>query len=193
MKDISHTICPAEKAGTLDSPIRRFFQNPKKIVGPFLKEGMTVLDIGCGPGFFSLDMAKIVGDSGQVIACDVQKQMLEKLKRKIKGSTLEKRITVHQCSGEHLGIEQAVDFALAFYMVHEVANQEVFFREIGSILKNSGKLLIVEPPFHVTSKTFRQSLKTATRFGFRAVARPKIFLSKTELLEKISCSDKILS
>jgi ubiquinone/menaquinone biosynthesis C-methylase UbiE len=39
---------------------------------------MTVLDIGCGPGFFTIDMARMVGDSGRVIAADLQAAMLQK-------------------------------------------------------------------------------------------------------------------
>jgi len=48
-------ICPVERAGGLDNRIRRWLQNPQKILRLYIAEGMTVLDVGCGPGFFSLD------------------------------------------------------------------------------------------------------------------------------------------
>ena len=48
-------VCPVELADSLDSKIRRFLQNPQKILKPFVSEGMKVLDIGCGPGFFSIE------------------------------------------------------------------------------------------------------------------------------------------
>ena len=54
-------VCPVEKADRLDTRIRRWLQNPQKILKPYIKEGMTVLDFGCGPGFFSVDMAQMVG------------------------------------------------------------------------------------------------------------------------------------
>jgi len=44
---------------------------------------MIALDVGCGPGYFSLDMARMVGKTGHVIACDLQQGMLQKLKEKI--------------------------------------------------------------------------------------------------------------
>lgn len=54
-------VCPVEHAGSLDNKIRKWLQNPRKILQPFVSEGMTVLDLGCGPGFFSIDMAHMVG------------------------------------------------------------------------------------------------------------------------------------
>ena len=71
MSDRTGRVCPVERAGSLDNTIRRWLQNPKKILGPYLDEGMTVVDIGCGPGFFSIDMAQMVGKSGRVIAVDL--------------------------------------------------------------------------------------------------------------------------
>ncbi|MCP4372916.1 MAG: SAM-dependent methyltransferase, partial [Deltaproteobacteria bacterium] len=61
MSNRNNRICPVERAGSLDSRIRRWLQNPQKILKPYIKEGMTVLDVGCGPGFFSIDMAQMVG------------------------------------------------------------------------------------------------------------------------------------
>lgn len=80
MTDIKNRVCPVGLAGTLDNSIRKWLQNPQKILSPYIKEGMTVLDLGCGPGFFSVPMAKMVGKSGRVIACDLQEGMLRKVK-----------------------------------------------------------------------------------------------------------------
>jgi len=79
-------ICPVERAGSLDSKFRRWLQNPRKILGPYVEEGMTVLDIGCGPGFFSIEMAQMVGPAGRVIACDLQGGMLQKVRDKTQGT-----------------------------------------------------------------------------------------------------------
>jgi len=57
VSDRRNSVCPVEIAGSIDNRIRRWLQNPQKILRPFIKEGMTVLDIGCGTGFFSVDMA----------------------------------------------------------------------------------------------------------------------------------------
>ncbi len=105
-------ICPVERAGGLDNRIRRWLQNPQKILRPYITEGMTVLDVGCGPGFLSLDMAHRVGKSGRVIASDLQEGMLQKVKEKIKGTELEERIVLHKCGENKIGVSEPVDFVL---------------------------------------------------------------------------------
>ncbi len=70
-------ICPWWLAYSFDNPLRRYLHDPRKIVAPYLREGMIAIDIGCGMGYFSSGMAKIVGDAGKVIAVDVQQEMLD--------------------------------------------------------------------------------------------------------------------
>jgi len=137
-------VCPVERAGSLDNRIRRWLQNPYKILGPYIEEGMTVLDIGCGPGFFSIDMAQMVGSTGRVIASDLQEGMLGKLRDKIKGTELEERIILHKCGKNKIALSENVDFVLAFYMVHEISNHDEFFSEIESLLRPNGQVFIVE-------------------------------------------------
>jgi ubiquinone/menaquinone biosynthesis C-methylase UbiE len=60
MSEASH-LCSWKIAFALDNPIRRIIHNPKKILGGYIELGQTVLDLGCGPGTFSLAMAKMVG------------------------------------------------------------------------------------------------------------------------------------
>ena len=67
MEATANKICPVEKADSLNSRFRRWLQNPKKILGKYIEESMTVLDFGCGPGFFSIELAKMVGSSGRII------------------------------------------------------------------------------------------------------------------------------
>ncbi len=145
---------------------------------------MTVLDLGCGPGFFSVDMAMMVGKSGRVIASDLQEGMLQKLQSKIQETELEQRIILHKCEKDKIGIAEHVDFILAFYMVHEIPHQDMFFKEIESILKTNGLILIVEPPFHVSKKSFNQTVKIAQEAGLIAGEGPKVFFSKTVILKK---------
>lgn len=177
-------VCPVERAGNLDSRFRRWVQNPHKILKPYVKEGMIVLDIGCGPGFFSLELARLVGESGRVIASDLQEGMLQKLRDKVKGTEFEKRITLHTSQKDRIGLSDKVDFALAFYVVHETPDQKEFFNEIKSILKTNGKVFIVEPPVHVSRKAFNKTLGIAREAGFIFVESPKVFLSKTAILKK---------
>ncbi|MGD9128180.1 MAG: class I SAM-dependent methyltransferase [Planctomycetia bacterium] len=179
-------VCPVAIAGGLDCRWRRWFQNPRKILAPYVKEGMMAIDIGCGPGFFSIDMARLVGPSGRVIAVDLQKEMLEWLQKKIEGTELEDRFTLHQCKADRIGLDenQKVDFILAFYMVHETPNQEAFFGEVATLLKPNGRLLVVEPPFHVSKAAFNGTLMRAQAFGLTVMETPRVFFGKTALLGK---------
>ncbi len=184
MGDRKNHVCPVERAGILDHRFRRCLQDPRKILKPYIEEGMTVLDIGCGTGFFSVDMAQMVGPSGRVIASDLQEGMLRKLREKIQGTELEERITLHQCEENKVGLSANVDFVLAFYMVHEVPNPREFFEEIKSILKPNAQFLIVEPPFRVSKWAFEETIRKARDAGFKPVEGPKVLLSKTAMLKK---------
>ncbi|MFH2012387.1 MAG: class I SAM-dependent methyltransferase [Pseudomonadota bacterium] len=177
-------VCPVAAAGSLDNRIRKWVQDPRKMLAPYIKEGMTILDIGCGPGFFSIDMAHMVGKSGHLIAADLQEGMLQKVRKKVKGTELEGRITLHKCEENKIGISEKVDFVLLFYMIHEVTNVKAFFSEIETVLKPNGKVFIVEPPFHVSKKAFENTIKKANDAGLAVIERPKLFLNKAAILKK---------
>ena len=72
-------VCPWWLAYTFDNPLRLRFHDSKKIFAPYLREGMSAVDIGCGMGYFSIGMAKIVGESGKIISVDIQQQILDTL------------------------------------------------------------------------------------------------------------------
>lgn len=184
MSHFGKRVCPVEISGILDNRIRRWLQNPQKILGHYIKEGMMVLDLGCGPGSFSIDIARMVGKSGRVIAADLQEGMLQKLKGKIQGTELEKRITLHKCEETRIGLLEKVDFILAFYMVHEVPDQDRFLNEVWSTLKANGQFLMVEPTFRVSKAEFEKTIAKAVNLGFAPVERPKLFLSKAVVLKK---------
>ncbi len=182
MKEDKNRVCPVELAGSLDSKFRRWLQNPNKILAPYVKEGMIVLDIGCGPGFFSIEMAKIVGQKGKVIAADFQEGMLWKIHDKIMGTELEKIIHLHKTEKDKINVNEKVDFALAFYMVHEVPNKENLFKELKNILAAKGKLLVVEPPFHVSKKAFEATIRFAKSIGFSVIQDFKLSLGRYAVL-----------
>lgn len=183
-KEKANMVCRVEYAGGLDNSFRRFFQNPQKILKTYIKSGMTVLDVGCGPGFFSVEIAKMLDGKGKVIAADLQEGMLNIIRKKINGTTLEDRITFHKCEADKIGLTEKVDFAFAFYMVHEVPDKEKFLAEIYSIVKPGGQLYIIEPKFHVTKNAFNNMLERLKKYDFEIVESPKVSLSRTVLLRK---------
>jgi ubiquinone/menaquinone biosynthesis C-methylase UbiE len=168
----------------LDNKIRKWFQNPLKILSPFIKEGMKVLDIGCGPGFFSLELAKMVGNNGKVFSVDLQEGMLQKIRNKIHGTELEDRIKLIKSEEDKINVPGKVDFILAFYMVHEVPKKERLFEALKNVLNEKGQFLIVEPKlFHVTKKEFGLTMQIAEKAGFRVSQGPKLPFSFSAILK----------
>jgi ubiquinone/menaquinone biosynthesis C-methylase UbiE len=177
-----HRVCSVENAGGLDNPFRRWLQNPLKILKPYIHKGMTIMDMGCGPGFFTIDMAKLLDGSGKVIAVDLQEGMLEKVRQKIKGSELEKRIELHKCNQDETGISEKVDFILCFWMIHEVPDQKKLFQEFKTILNPNGQIFIIEPNFHVSGKSFKAMQSRLQDTGFVITGKPKVLFSRSVLL-----------
>ena len=66
-----------------DSSLRHRLQNPKKILeGADLKEGQTVLEVGCGSGFFTIPTAELIGESGHLIAMDPMANFVDEVRQK---------------------------------------------------------------------------------------------------------------
>ncbi len=177
-------VCSHSHSIFLDNFIRRIFQNPKKIVGPYINPGDTVIDLGCGPGYFSIDMAKMVGSQGRVFSVDLQDEMLSKVAHKSGLKNLTDIIHLHQCSQDSIGLDPEVkaDFILAYYMVHETMDHGEFLSQVKTLLKPGGQFLIVEPPFHVSKTLFEQIAKTALDTGFILKERPSGKGGKSVLL-----------
>jgi ubiquinone/menaquinone biosynthesis C-methylase UbiE len=177
-------VCPSSFSYSLDNFIRRLVHKPEIILKPFIKEGMVVLDMGCGPGYFTKDIAGLVGDGGKVIAADLQQGMLDKMIKRVRDSGLEKRVEAHQCQPDSTGIRKKVDFILAFWMVHEVPDQQRFFKEMGSLLNPGGRIMVAEPKIHVTRKSFSEMVNVLESTGFKIIGRPEIVLSRSLLLAR---------
>jgi len=177
-------VCPWWFAYTFDNPLRPIFHNPEKMLSPYVREGMNVADIGCGLGYFSLGLARIVKKSGKVLAIDIQQQMLERLRKRAGKSGLSEIIHPHLCQDNNLDIREPLDFALAFWMIHETTDTKAFFRQLHTALKPSGTLLITEPLFHVSKKKFQHELEIAINVGFTILDKPQIGWSYGVVLQK---------
>jgi ubiquinone/menaquinone biosynthesis C-methylase UbiE len=180
-------VCPRWLGYFLVSPIRRLLQNPEKILRPFVAPGMTVLEPGCGMGFFTLDLARLVGDEGRVVAVDIQPKMLQGLSRRARRAGLEQRIETRLAGADGLAIGDLageVDFTLAYWMVHELPDIERFFVELHESLRPGGKVLLVEPKGHVSSSSFAGQLELAARAGLGVSSRSRSRSSVSAVLER---------
>jgi ubiquinone/menaquinone biosynthesis C-methylase UbiE len=178
-------VCPVSHAGWLASSLRKLLHNPSAILKGLVREGDTALDLGCGPGFFTLPLARLVGESGRVVAVDLQKEMLEMLRVRAARAGLLQRIRPHLCAADVIGYPGPADFVLAFYMVHEVPDIARFMAEVRGLLRPGGRLLMVEPWFHVSARQYRETLAITTQAGLRAIAQPRITLSQATLFERV--------
>jgi len=88
------------------------------------------------------------------------------------------------CQEDDIGIAPPLDFALAFWMVHETPDEAEFLSQLFQVLKPGGLLLMAEPKLHVTPARFEQEIALALRAGFLVKERPRIALSHAILLEK---------
>jgi ubiquinone/menaquinone biosynthesis C-methylase UbiE len=181
---MAHT-CPVWIGYLLLCPFRGFAHDPTKILGPHVREGMTVLDLGCAMGFFSLPLARMVGRSGKVICVDIQEKMLSKLAARAGKAGLSERILAVRATERSLGLQDwhgSVDFALAFAVAHEVPDQPRLFREISAALKPGAPLLVAEPALHVRQRSFEASLSHAQDAGLHLSGRPRVPRSHAALL-----------
>ncbi len=176
------SACPWWLLFTFDNPLRRLIHDPRQILEGMLAPGGTALDVGCGMGYFTLTLARMAGSGGRVIAADLQEQMLAGLRRRASRAGLLDRITLLRTSSDRIGLEARLDFALAFWMVHEVPRPKPFLEEILAVLKPGGKLLIVEPVIHVPAGAFARTVDLAQGLGFTLAGQPAVRISRAALL-----------
>ena len=110
----THHICPWWLAYFFDNPLRRLVHSPRRMFAEYLSAGMTVVDIGCGMGFFSIALAEIVKEQGKVLAVDIQPQMLSVLRRRAERAGLAAIIDTHLNRENGLEISVKADFVLLF-------------------------------------------------------------------------------
>lgn len=177
-------VCPWWLCYMFDNPLRLLLHNPEEMLKPYIQSGWTAADIGCGMGYFSIAMAKLVGANGRVMAIDLQAQMLAGVVRRSTRRGLSTRIQTHQCAHDRLGISEPLDFALAFWMAHEVPDRDRFFGEIYTTLKPGAKFLLVEPRLHTSTASYKNITAEATAAGLKPEQEPKIALSRAMLFSR---------
>jgi len=181
---LERMVCPWWCCYTFDNPLRRLLHNPEAMLGPYIRSGSTAIDVGAGMGYFSIPLARLVGPAGHVTAIDIQAKMLEALDRRARRRGVSERIKPYLANSGSLGNHPAADFVIAFWMVHEVPNQRAFLTEVYSFLKPEGLFLLAEPIFHVSKRSFLQTMNIASEIGFIVKEMPNIRLSRSVLFTR---------
>lgn len=182
-----HHVCPWWVGYLIASPLRKLGENPETILTPLVKSGMTVVDIGCAMGFFSLPAARMVGESGRVVCVDVQQRMLTTLGKRARRKGLGDIIKTRLCSQKELGLDDlagSADLVLAIHVVHETAFPRLFLTSCIHVLRPGGRLLILEPKRHVTAEEFEATRRLALEVGFVERDLADLKSSRTLLFEK---------
>ncbi len=183
--DTEH-ICPPSALKKLNNPLRRLVHNPRRLFGEYIHPGDTVLDLGCGGGFFTVDLARMVGEDGRVIAVDVQQEMLDFTRKTVEKKGVLDRVTLHLCRSDDLALDGvSANFALAFYLVHEIPDREAFFDQVARALKPGARFMLVEPKGHASPPLFEKILADAEAAGLKQERPLRIVMSRGVFLQKI--------
>jgi len=119
------------------------FVNPYKLLNAAgLKPGQKVLEVGCGPGFFTIPAAKIVGAEGVVYALDVNPFAIETVQRKVEKEGLD-NVKILFADAARTGLpDESVDLAFLFGVIHALEDVDAVMREIHRVLKANGILSV---------------------------------------------------
>lgn len=127
---------------------RRSFNRQKIVAQAGIRTGLTVLEIGCGPGFFTETIAKNVGPQGLVIAQDVQRKMLEKLQRRMGSFPVKENIQLLLADAAKTELpSESIDVIFAVNVFEEIAKEgrvEQTAKEAYRLLKSGGHLYFGE-------------------------------------------------
>lgn len=178
-------VCSWRYVWTFDNFLRPWIHPPEKVFGPYLEPGMRVLDVGCGAGFSTLAMARLIGDAGRVLAADVQPEMLAMIREKSARAGLADRVATHRCPADGWDLSGPFDFINAFWMVHETPDPKAFFRHLAQCLAPEGRLLVVEPKGHVSRSAFDRMLGDAATAGLSEFGRPRIRFSRAVVFGRL--------
>jgi ubiquinone/menaquinone biosynthesis C-methylase UbiE len=106
--------------------------------------GQTVCDLGCGNGFYTLKVAKMVGREGKVLAVDIQKPMLDLLRREMREGKVENVEPVLGTTVDPKLPDGKLDLVLMVDVYHEISNPEEVLAAVRKSLKPEGRMVLVE-------------------------------------------------
>jgi len=145
-----------------DNPILALVRNPYKLLHVAgLKKGQKVVEVGCGPGFFTIPAARIVGDEGHVYAVDVHPRAVARVKKKVEKAVLT-NVTPLCINASNTGLPGgSVDLAFLFGLRSIAGGLESVIFELHRVVKPGGIL-----SFEKTRGSEGELLKKVEQVGF---------------------------
>ena len=142
----------------LDNPIRREILPPDKVLEIVnIKEGQCIADIGCGTGYFTIPLAKVVAEKGKIFAIDINTEMLDETKSKVEKEEISNVVIVKSSENNFNISDESTDIVFTSTVFHEIHSPELFLKESKRVLTNKGSIVILDwnkveeemgPPFH---------------------------------------------
>ena len=145
LKHFIHLPSPAFVVARLNNPVRRKLLSPTRVIDCFgIREGMKILEVGPGSGFFNFELAKYAGPSGHVYAVDIEPKMITLLEKKIKQEKI-KNITTKTASAYEIPLpNNSVNLVFMGGVLGEIPDKQKALREMQRVLKEEGFLAIME-------------------------------------------------
>jgi ubiquinone/menaquinone biosynthesis C-methylase UbiE len=173
---------PHQLAFVLASPLRKFITNRKRIIEEAgIKKDSIVLEIGCGPGFFTETISLTIGQAGKVYAQDVQKEMLNKAKKRLSYLQTKDNISyILSCASRIDLPDNSIDVVFAFNVFEELEEEgraKYAVMELWRLLKKDGLLFFSEHRFGGTAPIVNKVFKALIKTGFILIDKNKTFLS----------------
>jgi ubiquinone/menaquinone biosynthesis C-methylase UbiE len=144
-----------------------------------VKPGQTICDMGCGNGFYTVQLAKLTGKNGKVYAVDIQPEMLDMLKKRARAAKIENIEPLLGTETDPRLPENSLDLVLMVDVYHEFSQPEPMLKAIRKSLKPEGRIALVEfraedpkvpiLPEHKMSK--RQILKEFPANGLKLIGQ----------------------
>ena len=137
-------LFPPENLGLLEAPDREAWQKPEQIMDALgVAERSGVADIGAGAGWFTIQLARRVGPNGTVYAQDVQRQMLEAIRRRVAREGLQ-NVQTRLGAGSAPNLPQRTFDAILVVDVYDAVDEPVpLLRNLAAALKPGGRIGIV--------------------------------------------------
>jgi ubiquinone/menaquinone biosynthesis C-methylase UbiE len=128
-----------------DDPKRDAWQKPDEVVAVLeLKPGMTVADIGAGTGYFEARLSKAVGDSGKVVAVDLEADMVRYLRERAAREKTPNVEARQSTTDDPSLVPASVDRILIVDTWHHIAEREAYAKKLAAALKPGGAVFVVD-------------------------------------------------
>jgi ubiquinone/menaquinone biosynthesis C-methylase UbiE len=193
LKRFFHFPAPPYVRHFLDSRLRKWMQPASLLIARSgIQKGSTVLEIGCGSGAYTLDIARTVGRDGIVYALDIQQSMLNHLNEKLSKEENKDIGNVKLLLGNASALsfdDQTIDNICMITVLQEIPDKHKALIEAGRVLKQNGRLavteLFVDPDYRSRKTTTRQ----VTEAGFEVEADEGNVFNYTVRFKKASHSN----